>query len=220
MKNIAVIFDMDGVLVNSMKYVFDSLNILVGKHGHHINPNDYTLYMGINTKRLQELFKQQFNIEYELEELSKNTTELQIELIKKNEKPSPYLISFLEELKDNNIPTGIGTSSPRNRAINILKAIDLLKYFNVIVDGDEITNHKPNPETFLKVATSLNTPPQNCIVFEDAKNGVQAAKNGNMKVIAIKTEFQTEKDLKDADMIIDSFKEIDLEKIETLYRND
>ena len=98
MKNIAIIFDMDGVLVNSMKYVFDSLNKLVGKHGHHIDPNDYTLYMGINTKRLQELFKQQFNLEYELEELSKNTTELQIELIKKNEKPSPYLISFLEEL--------------------------------------------------------------------------------------------------------------------------
>jgi beta-phosphoglucomutase len=213
----SIIFDMDGVLINSMSYVFDSLNLILKEYNCHIDPKDYPMYMGINTKKLQSLFKEQFNLNFTTDYLKQRTTELQIDLIKKHEKPSPSLISFLEELKENGIPFGIGTSSPKERTFEILNALNLLKYFDVIVNGDEIKHHKPNPETFLIVAKKLNSKPEDCTVFEDAKNGIDAAKAGNMKVIAVRTDFEEEDNLKNADMIIDGFDDIDLEKMKNLY---
>ncbi len=220
MKTLSIIFDMDGVLINSMPYIFDSLNLILKEYGHRIDPKDYPkdypIYIGVNTNKLQSLFKEQFNINLTSEYLVKRITELQIGLIKKHETPYPYLISFLEELKQNNIPFGVGTLSPQKRTVDLLNALNLLKYFDVIVNGDEVKNRKPDPEIFLLVAKKLNSNPENCIIFEDAKNGIEAAKAAGMKVVAIKNDFEKKENLKKADIIIDGFQDISVEKIKSL----
>ena len=217
MKNFSVIFDMDGVLVDSMQYVFDSLNIILKEHGKSLDPKDYPLYMGINTRGLQQLFKEQFNLDFNTIYLKERTTELQLELIRQHEQPPESLLSFLEELTRNKVTMGIGTSSPEIRTYSILEAINLRKYFDIIVNGDEITHHKPHPETFLKVAEKMNSKPEKCIVFEDAANGIEAALTAKMKVIGVKTKFQKQEELEKADIIIKDFKEVNLDVLRSLF---
>jgi HAD superfamily hydrolase (TIGR01509 family) len=92
---------------------------------------------------------------------------------------------FLEEAQKQNIPMGIGTASNQANIDFALDQLHLHAYFNAIVGADDVELSKPHPETWLKLAEALNTPPQHCIVFEDAPKGVEAAKKAGMKAIAI-----------------------------------
>ena len=89
--------------------------------------------------------------------------------------------------------------------------------FDVIVCAEEVTNHKPHPEVFLKAAELLQVHPRNCVVIEDAANGIQAAKSGCMKAVGLLTEFHTAKELAQADLVINSLEELTVEKLQVLF---
>ncbi|MFA5084218.1 MAG: HAD family phosphatase [Candidatus Paceibacterota bacterium] len=214
----AVIFDMDGVLINSTKYIWKSFNILLKDSGVHFSDKDIKKYLGFSLRDKLELWKKDYGIgDYNLEEFSRKAGKMELEFMKKELHPNEDLDRFLNELKDNGIKLAVATSSLRWRAEKILEVLQIKEFFDAIVTAEDVKNHKPSPDIFLEAAKQLDENPENCVVFEDAVNGIEAAKKGNMKAIAMKTEFHSRKELKNADLIIDDFSEINLKKLEKLF---
>ena len=106
------------------------------------------------------------------------------------------------------IPLALATSSRRAKMQMVMEETGLLSYFDVIVAGEDVENGKPAPDVFLKAASMLDVAPEDCIVFEDAVNGVKAAKNASMKCVALSSE-STVNSLDEADVVINSFKDLD-----------
>jgi HAD superfamily hydrolase (TIGR01509 family) len=118
-----------------------------------------------------------------------------------------YADVFLKQIKQLNVPVALATSSRRAKMEMVMEKLNLLNYFDTVVTGGDVKNGKPAPDIFIKAADKLSVSPHNCIVFEDAVNGVKAAKNADMKCVAI-SSTQSPEALQEADLIIDSFKNI------------
>jgi beta-phosphoglucomutase len=119
----------------------------------------------------------------------------------------PGVIHFLNEIKDAGIKTAIGSAS--KNAPLIIERLKLEAYFDAIIDGNKVSNAKPDPEVFLKGAEALGVQPSECVVFEDAAAGVEAALNGNMKCIGIGEKEVLGK----ADKVIPGFENFSLGKL-------
>ena len=130
----------------------------------------------------------------------------------------PHAIKFLKQLKEEHLKIALATSSRHEKMKLVLQLTNLIPYFEVIVTGDLVKKSKPAPDIFLKAAEKLNLQPFECFVIEDAANGVKAAKNAGMKCVAI-TTTHTEDLLQHADMVIDSYEDLDLQKIYAVLKN-
>jgi len=126
----------------------------------------------------------------------------------------PYAIKFLKQLKAENLKIALATSSRQEKMNFVLQLTNLTSYFDIIVTGDLVQKSKPAPDIFLKAAEKLQLKPEDCLVVEDAANGVKAAKNAGMKCVAI-TTTHTEDLLQQADLVINSYEDLDLQKIFT-----
>ena len=208
---------MDGVLVDSTKTIWDSFNKLLKPHGIHFSQEDIKKYLGLSLRDQIVSWKERWGINLELEKFSKQAEEAQLKVMEK--KADESLLKLLNKLRKNKVLMGIGTSSSRGRAEKILDLLGIKDYFSVIVTAEDILNHKPNPDIFLKVAEKLNINPKNCVVIEDASSGIEAAKRGNMKSIGYLTEYHKKAELEKADLIIEDFSEISYNKIKSLFNN-
>ena len=112
-------------------------------------------------------------------------------------------------MKDNNIKRAVATSTSRERAIKLLTLGGVVNEFDYVICGDEVTKSKPDPEIFLKVAQKLNVTPKNCVVLEDSRFGVYAAKNAGMNPIMVPDLLEPDEEL--LGMIYN--KATDLEKV-------
>lgn len=218
MEKFAVIWDMDGVLVDSTKNIWASFNKLLEPHGIKFSQDDIKKYLGLSLRDQIASWKERWGINLELEKFSKQAGEMELKVMDKN--ADKNLIKFLEELKSKNISMGIGTSSLRWRAEKILDLLGIKNYFSVLVTAEEIIKHKPNPDIFLKVAEKLNIKPENCVVIEDATSGIEAAKRGNMKAIGYLTNYHKKEELEKADLIIKDFSDISYNKIQKMFKNE
>ena len=108
----------------------------------------------------------------------------------------PGAKEFVESVRSAGFLTALGSASKNSKIV--LEKLNLYPLFDVIIDGNSVTNTKPNPEVFLKAAAALNIPPNHCIVFEDAEAGIEAAKAAGMKCIGIGSP----ETLKEADMVV------------------
>jgi len=199
----ACIFDLDGVLVDTAQYHYLAWNKLAQSLGFEVDEIQNEQLKGLS--RMDSLSRV-----LEWGGLEKSTVEMKMLADRKNQwyrelidDLSPRAIlpgtkEFLIELNELEVPTAVGSASKNAR--NILDKLDLAKFFKVIVDGKDVKKPKPDPEVFLLGAKALKVKPQNTVVFEDSIKGIQAAKDGKMKVVGIgKKSF-----LKDADHVMPS----------------
>jgi len=214
----AFIFDMDGVLIDSPKIIQKTFAEILKEDGVDFNEENIGRYLGHSIKDMLKIWEKDYGIKgYNIQEFSRRCGKKELEILKKDVKPDERVIKFLKDAKFKGIKLAVATSSLKWRAIEILNFLNIKDMFDAIVSAEDVEKHKPEPDVFLEAAKRLNENPQNCIVFEDAKNGVEAARRSNMKVIAIKNGICSEEDLKDADMIINNFSEINLEKLYSLF---
>jgi beta-phosphoglucomutase len=213
-----VIFDLDGVIVDTAKFHFLAWRKLANDLGFDFTKAQNEQLKGVS--RVESLKK---ILEWGELELSK--TEFKRQMALKNENYLSYVAKMDEDeilpgvqkvidyLIENNIPFALGSASKNAR--NILKKINLLEKFDAIVDGNDVSKAKPDPEVFLIAAEKINIKPENSIVFEDSVAGVQAANNANMISIGI-----GEKEiLGEADYVFNDFTEIDIDFIKKLLSN-
>ncbi|MDA3882794.1 MAG: beta-phosphoglucomutase [Bacteroidales bacterium] len=203
----ACIFDMDGVLVSTEKYHFLAWKELAESLGFTIDEVFNEQLKGVSRAVCIDLILQHGGIDVSADEKQhlsdkKNTKYLKyISTISRND-VLPGVVSLLEELRKHGIKTAVGSAS--KNAPFLLEKLELTTFFDVLVDGTQISQPKPHPEVFLKGAEKMAVQPQNCIVFEDAQSGVQAAKSAGMYCVGIGNPAI----LSEADMCVNGVYEI------------
>lgn len=201
----AVIFDLDGTLLDNNSYHLKSWLEYLKNIGRDISEEEYNA--NINGRTNTDVIKYIYQKEMPDEEILKYTLEKEAmyrELYKPFIKPITGLINFLEILQQKKMPMAIATSGIQPNIDFMFEEVPIRQYFKEVVNSSHITKGKPDPEIYLKTASLLNIPPKNCLVFEDAVVGIKSAKAAGMKVIAVATT-QTKEELSIADMIIDDY---------------
>ena len=214
-ENKACIFDLDGVIVDTAVYHFKAWKRLANKLNFDFTEEDNEKLKGISRVRSLKLILEWGRVEKtETEQLELATLKNNwyVEMINqmKADEILPGVREFLINIKKAGYKTVLGSAS--KNAIIILNKVGLLDFFDVIVDGNQVSASKPDPEVFLKGAEALRIEPVNCVVFEDAIAGVGAAKAAGMKVVGIGSADV----LKSADLVLAGLHEMNLEKLQKL----
>lgn len=209
----AVIFDMDGVLIDTEPlsdfYYYEVLK----KKGVTVTIEDFEVLRGANHKTFWVYFSEKYNIPHPSEEEKHQMRREYITFLKtKKPEPFPGLVKLLEGLKKKGIKLAIGSSASKYRIGEQVKILKLTKYFKTIVSGEEVKHGKPHPEIYLKAAEKLGVDPENCVAVEDAKNGVESAKGAGMKVLGFKPDSNSQ-DVSKADMVVKKFESVTVESI-------
>jgi len=201
----AVIFDLDGTLLDNNSYHLKSWLEYLKSIGRSITEQEYNA--NINGRTNTDVIKYIYGRQMSDEEILKYTLEkeaLYRELYKPFIKPIDGLIDFLRIVKEKEIPMAIATSGIQPNIDFMFEEVPIRQYFQEVVNSSHIKKGKPDPEIYLKTSSLLKVPPRSCLVFEDAVVGIKAAKAAGMKVIAVATT-QTKEELSIADMIIDDY---------------
>ena len=216
----AVIFDMDGVLVNTEPIYYKVVKEIINENNHDITYKEYEKYIGMTNEYTWELIKLEYNISQSIEELIDTMMILKDVIIKRDGyELIDGVLDLLEDLKDHNIKIGLASSSPICDILDIVQSTGIDKYFDKLVTGESVDRSKPFPDVFLKAAKELKVSNEECIVIEDSKNGVLAANSANMKCIGFVNKDSGNQDLSMSDLIVKSMKDISYESIEALYNS-
>jgi beta-phosphoglucomutase family hydrolase len=203
----AVIFDMDGVLVNSEPFYVEVEQTNFRQLGLEISEEEHQTYQGTATDRMWQLIKERHGVEYSVKDLVKMTNNLVTPYFNSMEKMEamPGVETLIKKLKEKEIPLALASSSYAGVIEIILQKTGLKKYFDVVVDSQLAGASKPDPEIFLLAAQKLGVQPGKCIVIEDSTNGIKAAKAAGMFCIAFAGPGSELQDQSQADWIVSDF---------------
>lgn len=211
----AVIFDMDGLMINSERVTFEGYVKVMAEKGYTITEEFYKKLLGKTLKTAYELFFQEYGNEFPMDEVLEQVHKYVADVFENDGVPlKKGLLELLQYLKSNNYLTIVATSSTRVRVDHILELANITQYFNDSICGDEVTHGKPHPEVFLRACQKLGVEPSEAIVLEDSEAGIQAASSANIPVICIpdmkypepEYEKMTTQILNSLDQIIDYLK--------------
>jgi beta-phosphoglucomutase len=202
-----VIFDLDGVLIDTGQFHRQSWYDLAREEDFEMSDELFYSTFGMqNYQIIPKLVRRDLTAE-DIERMSEWKERRYRELISGKLTLQEGARGLIDELKSNGFLLAIGTSAPQANLAFMLEHTGVDDCFDAYVTGEEVSNSKPAPDTFLKAAEKLLLAPGRCIVVEDAVQGVQAAKKAGMKVVAVCTTRQRE-DLEEADLIVDSLGEL------------
>ena len=203
-----VIFDLDGVLVDTARFHFQAWQRLAESLGFSFSLKDNERLKGVSRRASLEILLSLGEVrlsEDEIQEAMEKKNRWYVELIDQMtpEGILPGALDLLLELKEAGIKTALGSAS--KNAPHILERTGLAAYLDAVVDGNRTSRAKPDPEVFLLAAKDLNLSPLNCVVFEDAAAGIEAAINAGMRTVGVGNPAQ----LKAANLVIPSLEEIE-----------
>jgi beta-phosphoglucomutase len=213
---IAILFDMDGVIVDSNPYHKLAFHAFLKQY--NISLTDEELKTKVFGRTNKEIMSYIFKDEITLEQTENWANEKEAifrDIYKSEIKAVNGLVPFLQSLKENGIATAVGTSAPLANLDFVLDVLRIRQYFDVLVHSKDVTHGKPDPEVYLKAAAKLGVEPGNCIVIEDSLPGVQAGLNAGMKVIGI-TTTHTPDELHSTHLVIRDFEELTIDKAHAL----
>lgn len=217
-KDIGLLFDMDGVIVDNHTYHFLSWQELAKRYDIPITEEFYRTQMNGRTFKgiVEVVFKDDIPIEM-AKEIAYEKERIYRELYKPHLKATDGLIHFLEDAKAAGIPMAIGTSAPVENVEFTLDGLKIRHYFEGVIDDSAVSKGKPDPEVYLKCAELVDRDSRNCIVFEDAVSGLNAGKAAGSKTIGLATSHQ--RDELEADLIVDNFNQLSLEMLEQVLNS-
>jgi len=196
-----VIFDMDGVLVDSEPYICEAGVRMFLEKGLKVQPNDFKEFTGMGEDRYLGGVAEKYGFTFNPSTDKARTYQIYKELVTGNIQPLPGVISFIGKCKNRKLKLAVASSADNIKVRINLKEIGLLHdTFDAIVDGEEVTKKKPHPDVFLKALEKLHIRPDECLVVEDAISGIRAAIDAGCKCLALTTSFPPEK-LKEANWI-------------------
>jgi beta-phosphoglucomutase len=186
----AVLFDMDGVLLESEEYINRAGVLMFREKGYEVRPEDFLPFTGMGEDRYLGGVAEKYNIPFNVDQDKKRTYEIYGELVHNNIDPLPGVLDFIEKCKSRGLRIAVATSADLVKMEINLKEINLpVSTFDATVNGLEIEHKKPSPDIFLKAAERIATDPTACLVVEDAVSGVKAGKSAGAKVLALTTTF-------------------------------
>ncbi len=206
MKYTAVLFDMNGVIVDDEPLHLLAFQRVLADMGQELTHDDYKKFFAGKTD--SDGFKAYLthnNLDFELGKLMGKKAQAYMDLAEGVIKPYPGVVEFIKSLSGYGIRLALVTSSLRVEAETVLRAFELADLFDVVVTADDITNGKPDPEGYLRGATGLGVVPALCVVVEDAPSGLAAAKAAGMRCAAV-LNTHSEVELVGAELKLDELK--------------
>jgi beta-phosphoglucomutase len=192
----AVIFDLDGVIVDTAQFHFIAWKELAAEWNYTLTPEDNEKLKGVSRMDSVNKIAQWANVQTKPEQLldiahRKNEIYLRFCNQLTPQHVLPGISSLINTLKANGVFISLGSASKNARFV--LDKLGLLDVFDVVVDGNDVSKSKPNPEVFLKAAQRMGVSPEHCVVLEDAPAGIEAALAANMKVIGLGDAIELQK---------------------------
>ena len=213
-----VIFDLDGVLVDTGWAHKQAWYDLAEKEGFSMTDEFFYSTFGMQNYQIIPMLLGRNATSDEVNRLSDWKEQRYREIIAEKLVPAEGAKSLLGDLKSEDFLLAVGSSAPRANLDLVLERTDLQDYFDAYVTGQDVTNGKPAPDTFLKAAEKLSLGADRCVVVEDAVQGVEAGKAAGMLVVAV-TTIRSRADLKRADIIVDSLAQLQARQFIELLRN-
>ena len=200
-----IIFDLDGVLLDS-ESLYKKMNFeLFDRLGAPITDEEYNTFIGIQAELMWGYIKEKGALEEDVHDLIALEKEAKFETLNSRELiPNPGLFDLLDFIKEQGLTCSIASSGLMKNIKVILPNLGVEDYFGYIVSGEMVTNGKPAPDIFLKSAEPFDVAPEHCLVIEDSRNGTLAAKAAGMTCVGYINEGSGPQDLSKADIIVDS----------------
>jgi len=212
----AVIFDMDGVIVDSEPAHIEAEKRIMMQHGIKATTEDLRSYTGTTAEFEFTDLISKHHLRTTPEKLIREKDVILFELLEKETQPTKGVITLIKDLKQHGFKLGIASSGRGKLVFYFLKKLKIEHLFDTVVCAEDITHSKPHPEIFMKAAERLREEPENCIVIEDSKLGVEAAKRAGMKCIGFRNPNSGNQDLSKADLIVDDFTKLEIQRLKSL----
>ena len=210
----AILWDLDGVLVDSTDIHFQSWLMALEGYGISLSRDTFIHYFGQSPDDVTAgILGPNLDPDIRAEIRCRKNTFFD-RLVPQVARPMPGAIEWVKNLSGN-IPQAVATSASYQQATQMLDIIGLANYFQTVITSSDVRG-KPAPDVFLKAAQDLNVKPVHCLVIEDSPSGVEAARNGGMKIIAVCTTNSAES-LSNADLILQDLTKLTTNHIKTLF---
>jgi HAD superfamily hydrolase (TIGR01509 family) len=213
----AVIFDMDGVIIDSEPLWSKAEQQLLARRNLGYSPQLKAVMMGLDSSEAVGFLIRHYDLQESVGDVVEERNQLIAELFKEHLKPVPNVLELLRSMRDSGIKTGLASSSPKELVDLALGRLNITGLFDLILNGDQVARGKPAPDIYLMAARELGVSHENCLVIEDAPHGVAAAKAAGMCCLAISASA-SETELAAANRVIRSFGEVDLKTLQELVQ--
>ena len=203
-KILGAAFDMDGLMFETESVYYKAAEVLLGRRGYPYTDELCRDVMGRPPRYCFEKFIETYNLPERWEELSDESEDIFLEILKEGYEMMPGLPELLDLLEECRIPKCVATSSSRRVTEAVLAKENLKTRFSFVITSNDITRGKPDAQIYLTAARRLDVPPQNLIVFEDSSAGIEAAKRAGAVCAALRAEHNREVDLSRADLVVET----------------
>ncbi len=206
-----ILFDMDGVLVDSEPLFLRAINELMTRTGNDpISEGENEAHLlGTTVEGTWVRLKELRHLPDTIESYIRQYDDVVRRVLRRDLMPQPGVVNLLDECSRRGLPTAVASSSRRDWVQLKLETIGLHERFDAVLGGDDVVNGKPNPEIYLLAANSLGLPARSCIAIEDSPIGIEAATGSGAYTIAVRTHFTRNLDISRANVILDSLDHFD-----------
>lgn len=215
----AIIFDMDGVLVDSEYTYFESKSAILKEAGHLVEESYHYQFMGTTGEYMWQKMKEEFSLPLTADEYTEQMNQLRGKMVETDGvraiEGAPALVKRLHEA---GLPLGVASSSTLKEIKTNLQALGIADCFQIVMSSEEVPNSKPAPDVYLAVARRMEVEPTNCLGIEDTKNGSTAVHRAGMVCLGFHNPIYPKQDLQKADRIVESFEGLDREALEKIYQ--
>ncbi|MCL4245460.1 MAG: HAD family phosphatase [Candidatus Dadabacteria bacterium] len=214
----AVIFDMDGVMIDSEPLWEKTERILLARRNIDYSPDYRDKIVGLNQRDSGRLLVDTFDLEETVEEIINERISILTSIYEKELELIPALVPLLERLGEEGYRLAVASSSPLRVVNFVLDMFSLHDHFLAVVSGDSVGNGKPHPDIYVHTAETLGVKPAECVAIEDSINGLRSAKGAGMYCIAIPDKRLTPNQFESADVILGGLEELTTGTIRSLGR--
>jgi len=211
----AIIWDMDGVIVDTAPHHFSAWQEAFRKMGVKYTEEDFRRYFGQRNDTIIRNILGKDIPQNELDVISREKERDAREKMKQNIKPFPGVIELMKLLIEHGFKMALVSSSPPENIELVTEGLGIKNWFQTIISGEDVAEGKPSPQGFLLAARRLGIKPANCVVIEDAVAGVTAAKRAGMRCLAV-TNTHSKTSLAEADLVVDTLETVSIKNLERM----
>ena len=213
----AVLFDMDGVIINSEPLWSEAEKQLLARRNRRYSPELKVIMMGRDAREAVGYLIDHYKLAESVDHVIEERNQLIAGLFQEHLEPMPHALELVRAVGAAGIKTALVSSSPKPLMGLVMDKLGITGLFDLVLSGDQVARGKPAPDIYLFAAMKLGVSPENCLVIEDAPNGVTAAKGAGMCCLAMSTSV-SETELAMADRIVSGFEEVNVQLLVDLMR--
>jgi HAD superfamily hydrolase (TIGR01509 family) len=205
----AVIFDMDGVIVDSEPLHKETERVTLSPYGISLSDEELNSYMGTEARVLLANYIERYSLPVPFADLYAVYRKNLIRIFRESVEPIPATLRLIRSLKASGVRLAVGSSSHRDLVELVLEKLGIADAFCAVVTGEDAPRSKPYPDIFIETVRRLGVASGACLVIEDSANGVRAAKAAGLRCLGFRNPTSGGQDLKEADWIVDSMEAVD-----------